>query len=139
MGDMVKGFFLLLLLLVGGTVAYASWLTLLPVSEADAEIRISHACILGQLAGRTLNGPSHRPISCDCVEAGLRDQAGVPAMAKGAEAMRQLVVAQIYASVSGEKAPIDPSSIMADRDVLTFIVVAQKLDRTCKVDAFAAR
>ena len=138
MGDMVKGFFLLVLLLLSAAAAYAAWLAVLPVSEADAEMRIAHACMLGQFAGRTFNSSSHQPISCGCVEEGLRAQAGVPAMAKGAEAMRQLVVAQIYAAMTGERPAVDQRAAMADRDVLIFFVAAQKLDRTCKTGAFAA-
>lgn len=139
MADMVKGFFLLVLVIVGAAAAYAAWLVLLPVSEADAEFRIAHVCMLGQLAGSALNGPSHRPVSCDCMEEGLRAQAGVTAMAKGAEAMRQLAVAQAYAAMTGERPADNQRVAMADRDVLTFIMAAQKLDRTCKIDAFAAR
>jgi hypothetical protein len=139
MGDMVKGFFLLVLVIVGAAAAYASWLVLLPVSETDAEIRIAHVCTLGQWAGHALNGPTHRPISCECVEEGLRTQTSMAAMAKGAEAMRQLFVAQVYAAMTGERTADNQRVAMADRDVLTFIMAAQKLDRACKIDAFAVR
>jgi hypothetical protein len=138
MADMVKGFFLLILLIVGAAAAYASWLVLLPVSEADAEFRIAHVCMLGQLAGSALNGPSHRPVSCDCMEEGLRAQAGVTAMAKGADAIRQMFVAQVWSAANGEKPGAPDKTLMADRDVLNFIATLHRLDKTCAISPFSA-
>jgi hypothetical protein len=139
MGDMVKGFFLLILLLVGGVVAYVSWLILVPVSETDAQFRLANVCYGGQLLSSTLNGASHRPISCECINAGLVKAVGSAGMAKGADALRQLFAQQIWRAANGEKPGELDKTLMSDRDVLTFMAALHRLDRDCKISPFAAR
>lgn len=138
MADMIKGFFLLVLLIVGGAMAYASWLILIPVTESDAEFRLSNVCYGGQFLGSALNGASHRPVSCDCINDGLVKAVGTASLAKGMDAMRQLIAGQAWRSLNGEK-PAEPDpALMGDRDFLNVMAALHRLDRDCKISPFAA-
>lgn len=138
MADAIKGFFLLLLLIAGAAVAYLSWLVLIPVTESDAEFRLSNVCLGGQMIGSALNGADHRPISCDCVNRGLTENVGAAGMAKGADAIRQMFVAQVWSAANGEKPGAPDKTLMADRDVLNFIATLHRLDKTCAISPFSA-
>lgn len=138
MGDMIKGLLRLILLIVASAVAYASWLVLTPVTESDAEFRVSNVCYGGQFINSALNGASQRQFSCDCVVDGLVAGVGRSAMAKGADALRQTIVTQMWSALQGE-GPAEPDkALMADRDVLTFVATLHRLDTSCAVSPFAA-
>jgi hypothetical protein len=136
---MLKGLFLLILLIVGLAAAYLAWLVLLPVSESDAEFRLSNVCYGGQYIASAVNGARHRPIACDCVHDGLVKSVGVPAMAKGMDVMRQMLVAQLWHAANGEKPSEPDQKMMMDRDALMFMTALHRLDRDCKISPFAAR
>jgi hypothetical protein len=139
MAEMLKGFALLMLAIMAGVAVYLSWLTLLPVTEADAEFRIANVCWGGQILGSAVNGPDHRPISCECMSDGLTKSLTPEAVAKGGEAMRQLFVAQMWRAVTQDHTVRYDRTQMGDRDVLTFVARVQDLDRTCAKGAFAGR
>jgi hypothetical protein len=139
MAEMLKGFGLLSLALLGGVAAYLSWLTLLPVTQADADIRIANVCWGGQMLGSAFDGPNHRPISCECMSDGLTKTLTPIAIAKGSEAMRQLFVAQMWRAATQDKSVLYDRTAMTDRDVLIFVARVQELDRACAKGAFAAR
>lgn len=134
----VKGFFLLNLAIIGVILVYLSWLFLLPVSESDVEYRISNVCYAGQMIGAAVNGDRHQQISCDCVRQKLTGAMTLTTMAKGADVMRQLAVTQMYRIVRGEKPANYDQRAMADRDVLTFVLMVQSVDKGCGVKSMAA-
>jgi hypothetical protein len=137
MWDLLKGFGLLLAALLTLTLGYASWMLLVPVSQSDVETRIAHVCEGGQMLNEAL-GASHRPVSCGCVQAGLRETVGIEGMIKGADVIRQITAAQMWSVAQGEKPREIDKSLMADRDVLMFFASLDKLQRDCKISPFAA-
>jgi hypothetical protein len=138
MWDLFKGFGLLVLAVVTLSVGYAAWMTLMPVSRSDVEMRIAHVCTGGQMIAGALNGETKRPVSCECVHDGLLKTVGAETMVKGAEALRQMLVAQVWRAAQGEKPGEIDKALMADRDVLNFMSALDRLGRECAASPFAA-
>lgn len=138
MSDMIKGFFLLVLLIISGTFAYVAWLVFVPVSESDAEFRLANVCYGGQMLSAALKGADHRPTSCACVQDRLVGSLNPAGLAKGVDAVRQIFVAHMWSLANGEKPGEPDNALVADRDILTFIAALHRLDRDCKVSPFSA-
>lgn len=108
---------------------YLAWLAFTPVTEDDAETKVSQVCYLGQTLAAFFK-PNQRAISCDCTIAFVKEKVGLPALAEGAEFMRVLVTRQMMAALSGERLHLSQAPEMNRAIAMTF-AAGHAAERQC--------